>query len=102
MGLEDRMAALEALIDTLEEKRKLLRNEVLALQFVLLKLLPVISTAPRDETEQALALAQDHASVVLPALQYDADDVLNVLASIHSLRSELLGESEYEPTGALH
>lgn len=102
MDLEQRIKELETRIDEQERKRRVFRNQFLALQFVLTKLLPVISSAPKDAIERAMAAARDHANVVLSALKFDADDVQDVLASISDLRLELLNDRDAMKTDVLH
>ena len=94
MELEERIAALEARLDAQEEKRKALRNQFIALQLVMIKLLPVISSSSSDQFDAGIDAAKVAATDGLSRAGFDAADTQDVLESMDALRGDLLGEGE--------
>lgn len=90
MNLEDRIARLEALLDKQEQKRRALRNQLIALQVTVVNLLPVISICPEDDVRQAMRQACASASRELTAAQYDSIDVFDVISEVEALYGEVL------------
>ena len=91
MELEKRLAALEARIDEQETKRRNLRNEFIALQLVMLKLLPFISASPAGVFDAAIEAAKREAATALLIAGFDAPDRADVLEAMDLLRDDLLG-----------
>ena len=98
MTLEDRMEAMEKRIDCMEEKRRALRSQFIALQFVLIRLLPVISAPSTDRFDGAIADAEAYALNHLLAAGYAPEDIHEVLASIAALRADMAETGIAEPS----
>ena len=89
MKLTDRIAELEERMERLETKRRELRTQFIALQLVLIPLLPVISAAPAKVLDAAIAAARDTAKEGLIQAGYDAPDIRAVLEAIDTLRADM-------------
>lgn len=102
MELDKRIAALEARIDKQESKRRALRNEFIALQLVMLKLLPIISTSPTAGFDAAIEAAKREASTALLIAGFDAPDRADVLEAMDLLRDDLVGATPLTPGAFWH
>lgn len=90
MKIEDRITELEARIDEQECKRRALRNELVALQFVLGKLLPFIAASSIAGFDDPIAKAKTAAQDALSLAGFDTEEISDVLAAIDALRDDLL------------
>ena len=91
-SIERRLAALERQAEEQEERRKALRAQLIALQLVFGRLVPVISAASAVELDAAIAAAKATA-LTLQSLGFEEDEVRAVAEGIDALQDDLLGEA---------
>ena len=91
-SIERRLAALERQAEVQEEKRKALRAQLIALQLVFGRLVPVISATSVAELDAAIAAAKATA-LTLQSLGFEEDEVRAVAEGIDALQDDLLGEA---------
>lgn len=89
MDLEERIAALEAQVEAMEEKRVALRNQFIALQLMLIKALPVISASSAEQLDAAIRSAVGYAENQLLFSDFHPDDIRSITESIESLREDM-------------
>lgn len=100
--LEQRIAALEQIAAEYETKRKATRNQLIALQMVVIRLLPLISAISSDQLDAAIEAAKREAETALLIAGFAAPDRADVLESMDVLRDDLLGAESMPSMASWH
>lgn len=102
MDLEKRIAELETRLDEQERKRRDLSAQLIALQLVFAKTLPLIATSSADQFDSAIHQAKTAAENGLLLAGLDTEELSAVLDAIDALHDDLLAPGQHQGQAPCH